>query len=156
MSYPGTPAVAFNYGGWVARYPEFAGVLQERAQLFFNEATLYCANRLNPVEDLTTLTTLLNMLTAHVAAMAVGPNGKPSPSNQPPGRVTNATEGSVSVTFENQYPPGSPQWFQQTRYGAAYWQATAVYRTMRYRTVPPSGQTLSQIPWLYPNGNGST
>ena len=33
---------------------------------------------------------------------------------------------------ENLYPPGSAQWWQQTKYGAAFWAATSQYRGMRY------------------------
>lgn len=134
--------VTFNYGQWIARYPEFVDCNPDLAQQFFNEATLYWRNDgtglcTNPVFQLM----YLNMLTSHIAAMNVQAQGDPNPGapkdpNTPVGRVSNASEGSVSVAFENQYPAGSPQWFQQTRYGAAFWQATAAYRRFRYRRGP--------------------
>ncbi len=126
------PVVTFDYPTWAARYPELAGsVAQPLAQLYFNEATLYCDNTgTGVITDAPTLTTLLNMLTAHIAALNASINGKePTPLV---GRINSASEGSVSVQAQNDYPPGTVQWYQQTKYGAAYWAATAQYRTMRY------------------------
>lgn len=124
--------VTFDYGAWIARYPEFAGVDQGTAQLYFNEATLYCRNDGGgPVDDATTQATLLNMLTSHVAKLNAP---KPTGEDASPlvGRIAGASQGSVNVSVENQYPPGSPQWYQQTKYGAAFWAASAVHRTLRY------------------------
>src|SRR5262249_32656248 len=81
---------------------------------------------------------LMNMVTAHIAALnsqSQGDSdpGAPKDANSPVGRIASATEGSVSVSTE--YAPmanGSEAWFLQTRYGAAFWAATAVYRTARY------------------------
>ena len=132
--------VAFNYVGWVTRYPELgAYVSQSLAQEYFNEAGLYCDNTVNsPVTDDTVggqRYMFLNMLTAHIAALNAPLGGQPS--SPLVGRINNATEGSVSVQTENQYPPGSPQWFQQTKYGAAFWAASAQYRIARYRVGQP-------------------
>lgn len=136
-----SPPVAFNYAAWVQRYPEFAGVGQALAQAYFDEAGLYCANSItNPA--LSVLPTLLNMLTAHIAWLNAPRNGFGQPANNgapaPPlvGRISSATEGSVSVQTDNQYEPGTPQWYQQSRYGAAYWAATAGYRTAHYIANP--------------------
>jgi hypothetical protein len=46
--------------------------------------------------------------------------------------VATAGEGSVSVSFDVSAEPGSKDWFYQTKYGAAYWQATLQYRKFRY------------------------
>ena len=52
---------------------------------------------------------------------------------RPVGRTSDATEGSVSASFEYTAPtPGSGQWFQQSQYGAAFWQATSSLRGFRY------------------------
>lgn len=151
---PGMPAIQFEYSGWVARYPEFAGVSQPSAQMYFDEATLYCQNRLNPVPNLTALRTLLNMLTAHIAALNSPTTSSGANPLTPPGRLSSVTEGSVSASFENQYPPGSAQWYQQTKYGAAYWQAVLPYRLFRYKPKTYGPASLAQIPWLYPNVGG--
>ena len=130
--------VAFNYDMWVTRYPEFSAVPQPQAQAYFDEATLYWRNDGTSLCSATvTQSLLLNMLTAFVAqqyAQADGSTdpGGAKPSDTPVGRISSATEGSVSVSLENLYPPGSVQFFQQNKYGASFWQATAVYRTMRY------------------------
>jgi hypothetical protein len=122
--------VTFNYTTWVTRYPEFAGVAQPLAQLYFNEATLYCDNAgSGPVNDAPTLSLLLNMLTAHIAQLNAALNGQAA--SPLVGRVSEATEGSVSVRTDMPAMPGSAAWFQQTKYGLAFWQATAQFRTFR-------------------------
>lgn len=148
------PTVTFDYAAWIARYPEFTGVSSGSAQLYFNEATLYCANRLNPVSSVTALSMLLNMLTAHIAQLNSPTTPAGANSGTPPGRLSDVTEGSVSASFQNDYPPGTPQWFQQTKYGAAYWQATLPYRLFRYKPACVGRASLGQIPWLYPNVGG--
>jgi hypothetical protein len=62
--------VQFNYARWIARYPEFSQVQQPTAQEYFGEATLYLRNDgTGPVRDAETQLRLLNMLTAHIAAL---------------------------------------------------------------------------------------
>ena len=141
--FPASPPVVFDYGAWIARYPEFSGVSSDLAQAYFAEAGLYCANSItNPAFSLGILPTLLNMLTAHIAWLNAprDANGNPASTGTPAaptvGRISSATEGSVTVQIDNQYEPGTPQWFQQTRYGAAYWAATAPFRTGRYVANP--------------------
>lgn len=128
--------VSFVYSQWAARYPELQpSVPEPLATEYFNEATLYLANDgSGRVKTTTAQLALLNMLTAHIAQLNVSINGV-APNNAV-GRVSNATEGSVSATLENDYPPGSPQWYQQTKYGAAFWAASASYRTALYRASP--------------------
>jgi hypothetical protein len=162
MSCPQT--VTFSYSTWVQRYPEFANVSEPLAQLYFDEATVYCHNQVGcPVGTLGLLTTFLNMLTAHVAALnAPQVNGQANdgagslPGSPLVGRVTNATEGSVTVAADMPEQPGSAAWFQQTKYGAAYWAATMAYRTMRYVPGPAArpanpGYGLG-VPGGYGNG----
>lgn len=136
--------VSFDYGVWAMRYPELAGsVVQPLAALYFAEATLYCDNTAcSPIEDLGVRALLLNMATAHVAALNAPVNGQaPSPLV---GRINSATQGSVTVQAQNDYPPGTVQWWQATRYGAAFWAATQQYRTARY--VP--GHKRSMQPYI--------
>jgi len=153
--------VNFDYTTWVTRYPEFASpggaqpVAESLAQQYFNEATIYQANNgAGPVSNATTQLTLLNMLTAHIAALNAASAGG-VPASPIVGRVNTASEGSVSVGAENNYPPGTVQWYQQTKYGSAWWAATAQYRTMRYRPGPvmgvPANQSYGRGYW---NGNG--
>ena len=130
------PAVVFNPAAFKARYPEFAAVADPTLAACFNEAGLYLSNTDNsPVQNLTRRATLLNMLTAHVAYIGglLSADGMP----RPVGRVSQASEGSVSAAFEGVPPtPGSGAWFQQSQYGAAFWQATSSLRGMRYIPCP--------------------
>jgi len=124
--------VTFDYGAWSARYPELAASVNATlAGAYFAEAGLYCDNTdCSRIWDVNARALLLNMVVAHIAALNATINGQAA--SPLVGRISNATEGSVSVQTQMDYPPGSAQWFVQTRYGAAFWAATAQYRTMRY------------------------
>lgn len=127
--------VTFDLAAFRARYPEFATVVDATIQAYFAEATLYLDNTdCSRVSSVTVRAVLLNMLTAHIAALNSGVNGE-APSGLV-GRVAQASEGSVSVSADMGPTTGTSAWFLQTKYGAAYWQATASYRTFRY--VPGS------------------
>lgn len=137
------PAVTFNYNGWKARYPEFADVSSDAATAYFNEATIYCRNSLGPVSTVALLSTYLNMITAHIAWLYSprDASGNPSSTGTQPapalvGRVSSATQGSVTVAVEMPTQPAAAAWFQQTKYGASFWEATKQYRTMRYLPRP--------------------
>jgi len=126
-------AVTFDYKAWAARYPELSrSVTDVQAQAYFNEACLYCDNtECSPVRDDSVggqRSMFLNMITAHIAALNASANGVDA--SPLVGRIASATEGSVTVQTDNQYPPGGAQWFQQTKYGAAFFAASAQFRTM--------------------------
>ena len=138
-----------DYTGFTTRYPQFGvsgsqPVSSDLYTLYFSEAGLYQNNEGGgPINNSTRALQLMQMLVAHIAFLntAPGTGGDASPLV---GRVSNATEGSVTVGTTNEYPPGSAQWFQQTKFGAAWWQATAQYRTMRYRPGPVMGVPANQ------------
>src|ERR1700733_9220305 len=97
---PGT--VVFNYTEWSARYPEFQAVTAPVAQMYFNEACLYldnspCSAVFNSApggaRDL-----ILNMLTAHIAALNAPQGGQPATSLV--GRISDASQGSVAVSTD--------------------------------------------------------
>jgi hypothetical protein len=124
--------VSFDYQKWIARYPEFCSIQEPTAQAYFDEATLYLRNDgTGPVSDETQQLVLLNMLTAHIAKLNATINGQ-APSGLV-GRISSASEGSVSVGIDAGSLPGSAAWYAQTRYGFAFWQATRAYRTAHYR-----------------------
>ena len=133
-------AVTFSYSAWVARYPQFNYVSPDLALLYFNEATIYCRNDGGgPVPTAALLSTFLNMLTAHIAQISAPVETDGVTPSSLVGRITNATEGSVSVaTAYSGDSPGSAAWYNQTPYGAAYWAATAPYRTMRMIPAVPT------------------
>lgn len=131
----------FNFAAFIARYPEFSAVSPTLLSTLFDESGLYLSNTdCSPVQDITRRTVLLNMLTAHIAFIggALTADGQPKPV----GRVSQAAEGTVSASFEGVPPtPGTGAWFQQSQYGAAFWQATTSLRGMRYVPQPtdPNG-----------------
>lgn len=130
------PQVTFDYARWIARYPEFYSVTEDVAQAYFDEATVYHRNDgTGPVCNDTEQLALLGMITAHIAAQYATINGAaPSPLV---GRISNASEGSVSVAVEGfNNIPGTQQWWLTTKYGANYWAATAQFRGLRYRPGP--------------------
>lgn len=141
-----TPPVSFDYDTWIAGYPIFAGCTPTQGQAWFNRADLYFANDIcNPAicVGLTRFAMYLYMLTSHIAWLSAprDASGNPAATGQAPpaivGRISSATEGSVSVTSEFG-ASGSPSeaWFLQTPYGAEFWQATAQFRTARYLANP--------------------
>ena len=135
-------SVQFSYAQWLARYPEFGAVSQPQAQEFFDEATIYHRNDGGgPVSNATSQSVLLNMVTAHICALYTQAQGDPSPgsakdANTPPGRVSGASEGSVSAQFDVGSLSEQAAFFAQTKYGLSYWAATRPYRTIRYIPGP--------------------
>jgi len=138
MSYPQQQIVTFNYGNWSIRYPELAAwVGQPQAQQFFNEAQQYCDNTpCSIVQNIDQRTIFLNQLTAHITALNAPITNEPS--SPLVGRISNAIEGSVTVAAQMDVPQGCPQWYAQTKYGIAYWVASAAFRTMHY--IPGGNQ----------------
>lgn len=124
----------FVYTDWIARYPEFTGTVNPTlASVLFNEATVYLRNDGGgPVSSVAVQTMLLYKLTAHIAQLGFGSSQQAV--GPLVGRITDAAEGSVHVSVDTGEPtPGTAAWYMQTKYGADYWAATAVYRTATIR-----------------------
>ncbi|MEX3614241.1 MAG: DUF4054 domain-containing protein [Burkholderia gladioli] len=138
--------VVFDPSKFKEIYPEFATLSDVKLENAFAQAGLYLNNTDSSlVQDSGVRALLLNMLTAHIAALEYGINGEqPSPLV---GRISSATEGSVSVQASMDGVQGSAAWFMQTKYGAAYWQATAQYRIGRYVPAPTGVPFPVYIPW---------
>lgn len=119
----------FVYADFTAAYPAFASAPPEATlQAYFELAgEVWLRNDgTGPVRKTTLQTQLLYMLTAHLAQLFSGPDGN-DPSGLV-GRISSATEGSVTVSTEYESTMNSA-WFNQTPYGAAFWQATAAFRS---------------------------
>lgn len=119
-------------------YPEFSAVPDVQLEYYFAQAEIYLDNtNASPVQNVSTRKILLWMLTAHIAQLAgvLENSGGGSSGLVPVGRTSSATEGSVSVDFEYK-APGTAQWYVQTQYGAAYWEATSSVRTIHYLARP--------------------
>ena len=127
--------VAFDSVGFLTRYPEFSGVSVPLLALYFGEAGLYCRNDgSGPVQDITVRTPLLWMLTSHIAELNTATSARGS--SPLVGRISEATEGSVHVSTDLGPVSGSAAWFQQTKYGAAFWQASVRYRRAQFVQAP--------------------
>lgn len=134
---PVTPGVViFDSGEFLAAYPEFTGTSTGLLQANFNLASINIANCCgSPVVDPVVRQALLYLLTAHITFLFT-----PSLANnqQPPGivgRISSATQGSVSLAAE--FPTTiESAWFNQTKYGAQFWAMTAVVRTMHHIPSP--------------------
>lgn len=123
-------AAVFDWAVWSARYPELVarGVTQLLANSFWDEATLLVDNGpCSIVSDVAVRAILLNMATAHIAALSPATGGSGAV-----GRVSSASEGSVSTSLDYGTISTSQAYWVQTPYGAQFWQATAPYRTARY------------------------
>jgi len=146
-----TGIVVFDFSAWIARYPEFSSVSSTLAQMYFNEATMYCDNTAtSPVQDVDIRTMLLNMLTAHIAKLNAPVNGQQA--SELVGRIASAGEGSVNVSTELEGQVQGRAWYAQTKYGLAYWQATAQYRAAQYKIGPvynpdPYGRFMKRGPF---------
>lgn len=143
----------FDIAAFRALYSEFAAVSDVALQAYFAQATVFHSNTgAGVVQDAVLQLALLNMVTAHVAWMRAprDAQGNPSSTGTIPasplvGRISSASEGSVSVSTEWTPPGNTPSapWWEQTKYGADYWAATSGFRNMRYRA--PLGRAID--PW---------
>lgn len=129
--------VIFDAAAFVLRFPFFAAyntATPAGLQMFFNEATLLLNNTsASLVKDETERAMLLNLITAHIALIngVAAPGGAGSTAGQV-GRVSSATEGSVSVSLDMGAAYASAAWWMQSSYGAQYWAMTAQYRQARF------------------------
>jgi uncharacterized protein DUF4054 len=123
--------VQFRYAAWSTLFPQFSNVSEAQiAGPVLAIAQQYSRNDGGgPVNDAGVQTQLLNLMVAHVAQLLYGSTTQPvSPLV---GRVSDASEGSVSVSVEFPTNAGNA-WFLQTQYGAMWWQMALPYRLGRY------------------------
>lgn len=131
--------VTFDPAAWKLQFPEFVYLTDPQATGYFNMATGVQRNDGGgPICVAAVQLSMLNVLTAHVAALFAPVNSGGTPSSPLVGRISDATEGSVSVSTQNEYPPGTAQWFQQTKYGSMWYVMSAPYRLGRYIPNPRS------------------
>lgn len=129
--------VVFEPAVFKTIYPEFATVDNTALMFNFMLATLIVNNSCcSAVSDANVREALLNVLVAHLTALAQGAGGA-APSGIV-GRIDKATEGSVSISagYAAQISE-SMAYFIQTKYGALFWQLTSPFRSFRYVPPPP-------------------
>lgn len=149
-----TPPVTFDFPTWTSPtipgqvfFPEFAPLGATLGQAYFNlaTATIVANATTNPAFGDGQLQNLIYLATSHVAWLNCPKdgNGNPAATGQKQmqlvGKISNASEGSVSVTLE--YPldgssSAEEKYLAQTQYGVQLWQALAPYRTARYAARP--------------------
>jgi Protein of unknown function (DUF4054) len=134
-----TGTAVWNPGIFLARYPEFTTAYnsnQSKFASYFVESGIYLSNTpQSPVQDVNLRLLLLNMLVAHISFL--GGDLSNDGQARPVGRLSQAGEGSVNATFDfTPATPGSGAWFNQSQYGAAFWQATTNLRGFRYSARP--------------------
>jgi hypothetical protein len=131
-------AVTFDPAAFIARFPEFAAVDSAYLQLLFDTgATMLLDNTEgSPVQDVVKRANLLNLIVAHLVKLAPPAAGPGVGGQETVGRISNATQGSVSVATDMLTQSTSAAYWNQTQYGALYWAATAFLRTMRHVAAP--------------------
>jgi hypothetical protein len=133
-----TPGVVvFVPADFKASFPSFATVADAALAMSFQLATLQLSNGCGSrIKDAAKRELFLNLLTAHITALKDGENGQPPAGIV--GRVSSATEGSVSVKSEvDTSGVYGKDYYAQTQWGFMYWNATAKFRTMVYIAAPP-------------------
>ena len=135
--------VVFDPAAWAQAFPAFATLPAPLAEQYFGLTGLYLDNSPNSiVQDVNLRRSLLYLLTAHIAQIFSPPGG--DGANTLVGRINSATEGSVTVAADMPAADDAA-WFNQTPYGAAFWQGTLRWRSARYAAAPP--YAFGPIPW---------
>jgi len=122
--------VVFDPAAFKVVFDEFATVPDAKLNYYFNlAATTILDNSENACIPLVERTILFDLLVAHQAELKKrieeGNSGLV-------GRISSASEGSVSISTDYQIQGNTAQWYNQTPYGAQYWAMTAKYRTFTY------------------------
>lgn len=160
---PSTPitkgVVVFDPAVFKAAFTSFATVADASLSLAFDLATLQLTNSCGSrVCDAALREKLLNLLTAHIAALMFGENGNPPAGIV--GVVNKAQEGSVSVGTDVGTIVYGQAYYLQTQWGFMYWQSTARFRTMVYIPAPVVCADLGvngypgNFPGNFPGGDG--
>jgi hypothetical protein len=121
--------VVFNPTEFKEIYPEFGTFSDVRLTWFFNKAELLFNNtKQSCIKDLRKRKILLYLATAHIAQL----QKQVDSGNTLVGRVSSASQGSVSIGSDYGALGKDEKWWVQTPYGAEFWQMTAMYRTSIY------------------------
>jgi len=139
---PPASVVVFDYASWLAAYPQFGSVGLQQAQEFFNLACLLISNLPNsPVPYLPaalppvfTRKIILNAATAHFAYLFTPDT---TGNGRPVGRISQASEGSVSLGLDYAAAQTDTQAFwNQSPFGAFVWVSLLPYRSAFYAPGP--------------------
>lgn len=113
-------------------YPQFSDVNDTQISFLFDQSTDYLDNtNYSLVIDPLKRERLLYLIMAHLAFMRFGDAAGNGGSGMV-GRLSSASEGSASASFDLGAMSANSTWFTQSPYGMDFWQATKVYRMAQY------------------------
>ena len=120
--------VEFVVAEFREEYPFFSNLTDTQLSSLFRKACLRLRNDAKScVKDIEVRKEFLYLIVAHLATLfqkALAGNGLV-------GRISSASEGSVSVSSEYSVSQvGGEKWWSQTQWGADYWTLSASYRVL--------------------------
>jgi Protein of unknown function (DUF4054) len=128
--------VTFDPTAFIALYPAFAAVPAGTLTSYFTMAESFLNNTpCSIVQDLGVRTTLLDLITAHIAFLFGRAGSGDGTSAAVVGQMVSAGEGSVSVSFAASANKNAAFWMQ-SQYGAIYWQMILPFRSFHYMPAP--------------------
>lgn len=145
----------FDYDAFAIRFPEFDELGMERVKAYWDEANIFLKNDATSPIAWAQRGPILNLMAAHIAALnAAALPGQLASSGGLVGRISSASEGSVSVSLE---PMGTGSsalgaWLNQTRYGSLLWAMLQRYLVARY--IPGRQPYLGVRPFGQPSLGG--
>jgi hypothetical protein len=119
---------AFDWTAWKTVFPEFTAVPEALANFYFSMACQYWRNDGSSPNPDSSQGLYLNLLTSHVAALNAQAQGSANRGttqdpNNPVGRISSATQGSVTVQTDLGMAPTlgiTTANLVQTRYGMLF------------------------------------
>ncbi len=127
-------AVTLDVTEWKEKYPQYSGLTDSQVEDLFYAATSYLENNdMSAVGDEERRKYFLYLLTAHLAFLLYPDSSGKGGNGGMVGRISSASEGSVSVGSGLSNVPFNAEFFLQSTYGYMFWQATQVYRMAFYR-----------------------
>lgn len=131
--------VPFDYAAFSARFPELVATTPEaKGAELYTEASYIAIGNDEPgrppslVVDPVRRGVLLRLITAHLAFLSNRSAQGDGSGAGMVGNIASAGEGSINVAMAS-YPVGSGKWWEQSLYGAQYWQmASNLIVTPRY------------------------
>lgn len=124
-----TGVVEFDVEEFRDLYPSIQAT-DPQLEMYFEMAETFLDNTpCSVVKNLEARKRLLYLLVAHIATLT----GQAEAGNNVVGRISNATEGTVSIGIDYGTMGNNERWYLQTPWGAMYWQLTKKYRSAVYR-----------------------
>lgn len=121
--------VVFDVDEFRELYPTITATDPQLEDYFAIAETFLDNTKCSIVRDLKARKRMLYLLVAHIATLT----GMAEQGNNVVGRISNATEGTVSIGLDYGTMGNNERWYLQTPWGAMYWQLTKKYRSAVYR-----------------------